>query len=145
MKIYDTTIYDTKEEEVINYLNKNKYKKKPLELTGRWNKFDFVNKSRRIELKSRSCNHNTYKTVMMNIPKLDYCRNNPQYKYRFYFLYTDGLYRWDYIKNYKYEIKKGGRTDRGDPRDIRDYAYIDIKELKLVTKDLCSNLEKCLL
>ena len=56
--------------------------------------------------------------------------------YKYYFLFTDGLYCWDFHKG-EFEVSKGGRRDRGRP-EIKDYAYIPIKYLTLVTNTIVS-------
>ena len=59
-----------------------------------------------------------------------------KYLYRFYFIFTDGLYYWDYNDN-EYTIRKGGRTDRGQ-NEIKDYCFIKHEHLKLLTTEVKS-------
>lgn len=139
--IYNTDKFDKKEKIVLDYLNtETKHKKRPLKLTGKFHQFDFINEKYMIELKTRSCKHNQYPTLMMNTNKLKHAEENPQYRFRFYFLFTDGLYKWNFNK-LKYTKKLGGRTDRNDPRDIKIIAHIPQKDLILVNSFLTSGID----
>ena len=122
------------EDRVIEFLNKdnvNKFCK-----CSKNYEFDFMNSEYTIELKSRRNNFNKYPSTMCGYNKLKIAEDNPENKYKFLFLFTDGLYEWEYNKD-EYTIKKGGRKDRGK-FEYKDYAYIGIDKLKLLSDDIKS-------
>eukprot|EP01043_Picozoa_sp_COSAG02_P072837 COSAG02_NODE_13905_length_1332_cov_1.576642_2_plen_142_part_00 len=122
------------EDRVIEFLNKdnvNKFCK-----CSKNYEFDFMNSEYTIELKSRRNNFNKYPSTMCGYNKLKIAEDNPDNKYKFLFLFTDGLYEWEYNKE-EYTIKKGGRKDRGK-FEYKDYAYIGIDKLKLLSDDIKS-------
>tara|TARA_R110002012_G_scaffold299095_1_gene497991 strand:- start:41 stop:475 length:435 start_codon:yes stop_codon:yes gene_type:complete len=138
-KIYNTTINDNIENIILDYLNNNTFKNNKLSLTSKFSTFDFYNDEYKIELKSRSCTHDTYPTLMMNTNKLKWANDNPNFKCIFYFLFTDGLYKWDFKNNYTKKI--GGRRDRNDPNDIKIIGFIPRNDLILVNDNLSSGLK----
>ena len=122
------------EDRVLEFLNKdniNKFCK-----CSKNYEFDFMNSEYIIELKSRRNNYNTYPSTMCGYNKLKIAEDNPENKYKFLFLFTDGLYEWEYNKD-EYTIKKGGRKDRGK-FEYKDYAYIGIDKLKLLSDNVTS-------
>ena len=62
--------------------------------TGRYCYFDYENDDYIIELKSRNCNHNSYPTAMINVPKIDKWKKK-DYNKKFIAAY---LYKGGYIK-----------------------------------------------
>ena len=90
------------------------------------NVFDFKGISY-YELKSRNNEYNKYSSTMIGNNKIIKASQLDDDVY-FLFSFTDGLYYWKYDKNYKLEIKKGGRIDRGIA-EINDYAFIPIEIL----------------
>ena len=132
-------IYGTQKERlVVDYLN-SKHKRDKYELYKEKNSvMDFHNDKYECELKSRTCSHDKYETTMVGLNKVQ--NMDPKKKYRFYFLFTDGLYRWEYNKD-DFVTRNGGRCDRGK-YEIKKYIYIDIKKLKLLTTRINSNTEK---
>tara|TARA_R110002012_G_scaffold206477_1_gene376400 strand:+ start:1742 stop:2203 length:462 start_codon:yes stop_codon:yes gene_type:complete len=139
--IYNTDDADKTEMEILDYLNNDLYKDNKLKANKHFDLFDFENEKTKVELKTRSCNHNSYPTTMMNMSKINYAvKNKEKYKFIFYFLFKDGLYKWDFKEdNYKIEI--GGRFDRGDANDRKLYSYIPVNDLILVDELCKSTLE----
>ena len=80
--------------------------------------FDFtsINGDIEVELKSRRIRHDQYDTAIIGFNKVEYCRN-PDKKYYFAFLYTDGLYivqhKADLFKTFtrNQTYYRGGRLD----------------------------------
>ena len=91
------------------------------------NVFDFKGDNKFIELKSRNNNYDKYPTTMIGINKVLRASSLNENVY-FFFWFIDGLYYWLYDKDYEFEIKHGGRFDRGRP-ELNDYAYIPIDML----------------
>ena len=91
------------------------------------NVFDFKGDNKFIELKSRNNNYDKYPTTMIGINKVLRASSLNENVY-FFFWFVDGLYYWLYDKDYEFEIKRGGRFDRGRP-ELNDYAYIPIDML----------------
>ena len=91
------------------------------------NVFDFKGDNKFIELKSRNNNYDKYPTTMIGINKILRASSLNENVY-FFFWFIDGLYYWLYDKDYEFEIKRGGRFDRGRP-ELNDYAYIPIDML----------------
>jgi hypothetical protein len=92
----------------------------------KYNVFDFKGISY-YELKSRNNEYNKYSSTMIGNNKIIKASQLDDDVY-FLFSFTDGLYYWKYDKNYKLEIKKCGRIDRGIA-EINDYAFIPIEIL----------------
>ena len=98
--------------------------------------YDFGNDTTLIELKSRKCCKNAYKTTMIGQNKIDYLyKQNEKFNKSCFccFNFSDGLY---YIPINKETIKsfecnqKGGRKNRGkDEIKNNGYCYIPIKHL----------------
>ena len=96
-----------------------------LEASDRYCFYDFSNTDYLIELKSRSCNHDTYETAMINFPKIcKWKEKHPNKKFISAFLYKDGLYYWEYNSD---EIDKIGTTGRNDRGCIESYEMIYFK------------------
>lgn len=96
--------------------------------------FDFIhNDGRIIELKSRRCSKDKYEETFFTSHKI---KSNDTKKLRIYFLFTDGLYKWNYNPN-QYRIASGGRNDRGRD-EINEYCYVNKKYLKLKCKNMSS-------
>ena len=85
------------------------------------------------ELKTRRNKHNTYPDTMVGVCKLNYAKEHPDKKYVFLFNFTDGLYYHNWKKDKLYDIKMGGRNDRGRP-EINQYFYIKVKDLEKFEK-----------
>jgi len=101
----------------------------------RYAPFDFVNNANTlyVELKTRTFFKNKYPTTMLPYSKITHC-DNPEVTYIFAFKYTDKI---SYIKYDKelfntFEVKEGGRWDRGRP-ELNKYIYIPIDKLTDLT------------
>lgn len=123
------------EDKFLDYINTdNEYK---------WEKFknksapfDFYNNTSFAELKSRRCDSRQYEDTMVGLNKLKICETFPNKNYIFYFLFTDGLYKWDYNFD-EYKTRDGGRWDRGR-REVKPYGFIHYSHLQLVSDTLTS-------
>ena len=135
------------EMKVLNYLNSlEDYKDNPLKFfKNRFNTFDFLNKFEVCELKSRRCNHNEFKDTMIGLNKLARARNNIKQvslsslcgvEYKFYFLFKDGLYVWNYNDD-EFTTRFGGRCDRGE-NEFKNYGYVPIEFLELISSTITS-------
>lgn len=98
--------------------------------TPQFHSFDYFCASTKTyyELKTRRNKHNTYPDTMVGANKLKFAKEHTENKYVFLFNFTDGLYyhNWDINKNY--DIKMGGRCDRGRA-EINEYFYIKVNDL----------------
>ena len=90
--------------------------------------YDYTDGKTYIELKSRRCNHNSYKDTMIGYNKLRYALGRPDNNFIFLFNFQDGIYQHNFCPDKKYKIKTGGRKDRGRV-ELNDYAFIPITEL----------------
>ena len=103
-----------------------------LEKTTPHHPLDYYSKSRNTyyEIKSRRNKYNQYPTTMIGKNKIDYANTIPE-NVRFIFSFTDGNYFYQYNKNDKFELAKGGRNDRGKP-EYKQYYYIPINKLNKI-------------
>ena len=87
------------------------------------------------ELKSRTNRMSQYPTTFFGYNKLEYLLNKEgdDRQFKFYFLFTDGLYEWDY-KEGEYELRDFDHRERG----VKKYVYVPIENLKLVTTEIKS-------
>ncbi len=102
----------------------------PLNHLGKWSLFDYSNSQCFVELKSRNCKKDTYPTTMVGLNKVKKC--NELFDYYFFFKFQDGLFYWKYKPN-TFEVRKGGRCDRGRP-EFKDYLFIPVSELNPAVK-----------
>ena len=124
---------------VLSYLNSRHSQKHQYTLYPQKNSvMDFYNDKCECELKSRTCSSDKYDTTMIGYNKL--CNRKEDKEYRYYFLFTDGLYRWKYNKD-QFKVKKGGRFDRGGA-EVKQHAYIKIEDLQLLTTKINSNTKE---
>ena len=91
------------------------------------NEFDFKGDNKFIELKSRRNNYKKYPTTMVGLNKFEKASKLMEEVY-FMFSFDDGLYYYKYEKADQFEIKQGGRFDRG-AREIKDYVFIPVENL----------------
>lgn len=127
----DRRMGNVNELQVIQYLNK--YEPDPYVFCdGRYNFFDFENSNDKCELKSRRNNYNRYPTTMVGYNKVKIAEEDDTLNYKFFFLFRDGLYVWEFKKD-EYTIKYGGIKE-----NIKPYCYIPIDKLKLVSTQLSS-------
>lgn len=94
--------------------------------------FDFYNENFLVELKARRNDYAKYPTTMVGLNKILKAKREHYKKCVFCFKFLDGLYYHIYDANKNYEVKKGGRCDRGC-QEIKDYVYIQIKDLILIS------------
>ena len=80
------------------------------------------------ELKTRRNKHDEYPDTMCGANKLKFARNHPTNKYVFLFSFIDGLYYHNFEKNKKYDMRPGGRCDRGRV-ELSNYFYIKKEDL----------------
>lgn len=121
-----------------DYLNKDLLDKDKYELFKcKTYPFDLYNSKYICELKTRyNITKNKYPTTIFGASKLT--KMEPDKNYVFYFLFTDGLYKWNFNKD-QYFIAENGRTDRGRP-EFKNHCNIPIKYLEFVTDEIHSNL-----
>lgn len=122
---------------LVNYLN-TQYPDDPFELAPyKYSVFDIKNSEITGELKTRRCSHDRYPDTMIGQNKIVRAENDKSDTiYRFFFIFTDGLYCWDFNKN-EYTTRKGGRTDRGK-NEIKDYCFIKTEYLTLISAEVKS-------
>jgi hypothetical protein len=140
--ISDKSFGDYNEIKLLNYLNCVLYPNDKFNMfKNEHSTMDFINGKIIAELKSRRNRYNQYPDTMCGLNKINQAKASAEkgkdIKYKFYFLFTDGLYCWDY-KEGEYSIRMGGRVDRGS-NERKRYAYVDIKYLKLITTDINSH------
>jgi len=124
------------ENKVLKFLNES-YEDKFISTTQNC-EFDFTNNQYNIELKTRNNTYNKYPSTMVGYNKIKIAEEDTtDKKYKFLFLFEDGLYCWDFEKD-KYTIKTGGRRDRG-LYEYKQYAYIPIEELYLISKEILND------
>jgi hypothetical protein len=90
--------------------------------------FDYYNEEYLVELKARRNEYNKYPTTMVGKNKIDKAKREQFKKCMFCFKFFDGLYYHFFDSSIDYQVKKGGRCDRGCP-EIKDYVYIPINLL----------------
>jgi len=99
--------------------------------TPKYHSFDYLDASNNTfyELKTRRVKHDTYGDTMCGYCKLKFAKENTDNNYIFLFKFTDGLYyhKWDKYKHY--DMRAGGRCDRGKV-EISNYFYIKKEDLK---------------
>tara|TARA_R110000823_G_scaffold285392_1_gene403837 strand:- start:857 stop:1282 length:426 start_codon:yes stop_codon:yes gene_type:complete len=100
-----------------------------------YNTFDLRNSEIVVEVKCRRVSKNQYPTTMIGMNKIKEASMNPHINFDFFFVFTDGLYKWTFCNNY--EVDKGGRVDRGY-NEIKDYAYIPVQDLELCSTQIKS-------
>ena len=124
---------------LVGYLNSLEvYKRDPFKLSPfQYNIFDLKNKKITAELKTRRVSKERYPDTMIGHNKI--CRalcDTTDMEYQFFFIFTDGLYVWDFHPD-EYSVRKGGRTDRGKD-EIKDYAFIPTEFFRLLTTEIKS-------
>lgn len=85
------------------------------------------------EVKARRVKHDAYPSVMISLSKVLKARQLtdttglPSY---LIILYLDCLARLDFASDF--EVRKGGRSDRGDPQDADVCAYYQLSDLRVI-------------
>lgn len=132
----------TNEKKVFDYLKENNIEKNIRKSKNQFSLFDFKTNRKLIEVKSRTNKSTNYPTTIVGFNKIKHIIKYGK-KATFYFLFTDGLYSWDF-KEGNYTISAGGRTDRGR-NEIKQYCYIDINNLIKITDEINSRVDICLI
>lgn len=122
-----------REKYVIKYLNENIYIEDNLQLYQNEKKqVDFRNNEIVGELKSRTNSHTYYDTTFFGYNKIEYLKEiNDKRVWKFYFLFTDGLYVWTYNEN-QYEIRDYEHKERGWIKQV----YIPVKYLECLSRKI---------
>jgi len=106
-----------------------------------YSELDFRYGKNLLELKGRGIKHNQFPTTIFGYNKLKKARIKHKQGYHifFYFLFTDGLYRWKYKSDEKdiVCISPVRRLDRGK-LEVKDHAFINVKDLEFVTNKFVS-------
>lgn len=105
-----------------------------LDLTNKFDTFDYENKDEKIlvELKCRNCFKNNYPTTMIGMNKIIKSKKkfDEDYKVFYFFRFKDGLYYIQYNNELQYQIKDGFRYDRIETIINKPkYAYISVDKL----------------
>jgi hypothetical protein len=103
------------------------FKQTTLKKLSRFNKFDFEGDTAFFEVKTRRNDYNKYPSTMIGYNKILACKKCEKDVY-FIFQYLDGNYYYKYSNDESFEIKKGGRFDRGRP-ESNYYCFIPIEKL----------------
>tara|TARA_R110000824_G_scaffold262518_1_gene451223 strand:+ start:70 stop:510 length:441 start_codon:yes stop_codon:yes gene_type:complete len=128
------------EQKFLKYLNEaDEYEDKQFKVyKNQFSTFDFVNNDTIAELKSRRVRCQKFHDTMVGYNKLKVC--NPKHinhikdkKYVFYFLFRDGLFKWDYCD--KFSVRWYFHKDK---QKWEEYGYIPIADLELVCPSLTS-------
>jgi hypothetical protein len=117
------TLNEMKAEEYIQLY----FKQTTLKKLSKFNKFDFEGDTALFEVKSRRNNHDAYPSTMIGYNKILACKKC-EIDVFFIFQYLDGNYYYKYSKDDSFEIKKGGRYDRGKI-ESNYYCFIPIEKL----------------
>ena len=107
-----------------------------LQKTVAYDCFDFESEKICIEVKSRRNRADKYLTTMIGYNKIKQCVD-PDKAYIFVFVFTDKIMYCKYCTEdfQKFEVKKGGRLDRGKA-EIRQYVFIPITYLEELKCDI---------
>lgn len=125
-----------REKIVVCFLNKDIFKDDRLKLYSNERKqVDFRNEEIVGELKSRTCTHDFYESTFFGYNKIEYLvKEKDKRVWKFYFLFTDGLYVWTYNKE-QYIVKDYEHRERGMIAQV----YVDIKYLEKISSTITSN------
>jgi len=119
---------------VVGYLNQDIFRDDIIKLyENERNQVDFRNSQIIGELKSRTCNHDKFQETMFGYNKILHLEGleGDKRDWYFYFLFYDGLYMWRYNED-EFVVRLYPNYDRG----VEDYAYVDIKNLICITKNI---------
>ena len=125
----------------LKWLNKNNYSQNKLTFfKNPFNVMDMISQDRKniLELKSRRIFHDQFSDIMIGLNKIEEAiKHHHNFDYYLLFLCKDGLYKWKFAPNKKYDIRMGGRMDRG--KDERKMcAFIPTKDLVCITTEINS-------
>jgi len=127
------------EKVVIKYLNDNIYFEDNLiKYENEMEQVDFRNKEIIGELKSRDCSKNRYFETMFGYNKIEHLKSlkNDYRIWKFYFLFTDGLYVWSYNEE-QYDVRKFFHVEK---QQLLDYVYVHRKDLECLTRRINSKM-----
>ena len=145
------------EKKVLDYLNRNN---DPVDywinnnVKNEYDVIDFKHNERnlKIELKSRNYKSNDFVDWQIGMNKIMEMINDKENRYYVFFLFYDGLYKWDFhMKNLinQTTCKEGGTERRGKNERTEDSVYIKAEYLDLVTRKVVNepldDFEVCLL
>jgi hypothetical protein len=120
--------FGKKSEEELYSLIKNTFDKTLKPKKEKYALFDFESANTAVELKTRRCTSNTYPDTMIGLNKIEYANRNSDKTIIFCFNFTDGLYYFKHQEEYDYNVKYGGRYDRGR-KEVKKYCYIKRENL----------------
>ena len=132
----DVLMGEENETKFMNFMNSHqniKLKK----FKDKYSELDFRYENRLLELKSRNISHNQFPSTIVGYNKIKKAQRAKKFKTEFYFLFTDGLYSWNYNEDEILCVMDAVRTDRGR-YEVKEHAYISIKNLKLINKNINS-------
>tara|TARA_R110000765_G_scaffold213808_2_gene318821 strand:- start:1100 stop:1555 length:456 start_codon:yes stop_codon:yes gene_type:complete len=142
-KLKDLKFGNYYEQKVLKFLNDDgcyKDNSGPLKFyKNPFNVMDMCNDTNILELKTRRIFFNQYPDLMIGLNKIEEAEkfSSDTKKYTMLFLLKDGLYGWRYSPDKKYDIKMGGRCDRGvDERKL--CAFLFTKDMFLISTDINS-------
>ena len=132
------------EQRVVKFLNENNTEDKYYLETNRFALMDFKmygNSNYLGELKSRNASHSDYPTALIGRNKIEEAQNdwdsgNRKKTYRFWYLYQDGLFHWDFNPN-QYTNGVWHRYRRGK-HESNNVCEIEHKFLTLFTSEITS-------
>lgn len=121
---------------VVYFLNKNLYPEDNFKFyKDQFKQVDFRNKEIVGELKSRYNKYKDYQETFFGYNKLEYLfKEKDPRTWKFYFLFTDGLYVWSYNKD-QYRVADFYHKERGMIKQV----YVNIKHLEKITANINSN------
>jgi len=121
---------------VVYFMNKNLYPKDKFNFyKDQFKQVDFRNSEIVGELKSRYNKYKDYEETFFGYNKLEYLfKEKDPRTWKFYFLFTDGLYVWSYNKD-QYRVDDFYHKERG----MIKQAYVNIKHLEKITANINSN------
>lgn len=126
------------EKVVVQNLNENIYFNDEIKMyENEMKQVDFRNKEIIGELKTRTNSKDRYSTTMFGYNKIKYLKSleNDNRVWKFYFLFTDGLYVWSYNED-QYEIEEFNHRERG----VIDNVYIPVKYLECISRKINSKM-----
>ena len=121
---------------VVYFLNKHVYPDDMFKLYRNNKKeVDFRNKDIVAECKGRYCTFTQYEETFFGYNKLEYLINKKEpRKWKFYFLFTNGLYVWNYREG-EYSVRDYFHKEK---QKYVKQVYVNIKYLEKITADINS-------
>tara|TARA_R110000796_G_scaffold17137_3_gene53001 strand:- start:2869 stop:3345 length:477 start_codon:yes stop_codon:yes gene_type:complete len=121
---------------VVYYLNKNVYPEDNFKLYRNNKKeVDYRNSLIVGECKGRFCKYEAYQETFFGYNKLEYLIKKKEPRlWKFYFLFTNGLYVWSYREN-EFSVRPFYHKEKG----MVNQVYVNIKYLEKLTSTINSN------